>query len=89
MPPVSGTTHGPWNSFTTEKPIYVFQFGRWAEFSTVGFIKWSENRIGIETPKGVDNVYEWIDTGVTLGAGASHTVGDLYRLEGASPFVGP
>ncbi|HET6573359.1 MAG TPA: OmpA family protein [Fimbriiglobus sp.] len=88
-PKVSGTTHGPWNSFTTEKPIGVWQFGRWSRFTSAGALKWSLNWITIETPPGVDNVYERIDTGTTLGAGATTTIGDFIRIEGPSPFIGP
>jgi hypothetical protein len=89
LPKVSGTTHGPWNSFTTEKAISSAQFGRWARFTTIGVLSESLNWITIETPKGVDNVYERIDTGTTLGGGASSTVGDFIRLQGPSPFHGP
>jgi hypothetical protein len=88
-PKVSGTTHGPWNSFTTEKPISCAQFGRWARFTTIGVLSESLNWITLETPRGVDNVYERIDTGTTLGGGASSTIGDFIRLEGPSPFHGP
>lgn len=88
-PKVSATTHGPWNSFTTEKPIGVWQFGRWSRFTGAGAFKWSVNWIFIETPPGVDNVYERIDTGTTLGAGASTTVGDFIRVDGPLPFNGP
>ncbi|HJZ92230.1 MAG TPA: OmpA family protein [Gemmataceae bacterium] len=88
-PKVSATTHGPWNSFTTSKPIGVWQFGRWSRFTSAGTWNWSLNWITIETPRGVANVYERIDTGTTLGAGASTTVGDFIRIEGPSPFTGP
>jgi hypothetical protein len=88
-PSVSGTMHGPWNSFTTEKPIGVWQFGRWSRFTTASAFKWSYNWITIETPKGVDNIDSLsIETGTTLGIGASTTVGDFIRIEGPSPFNG-
>lgn len=89
-PKVSVTAHGPWNAFTTEKPIGVWQFGRWSRFTSAGAFKWSVNWITIETPKGVDNVSSLrIDTGTTLGGGATTTVGDFIRIEGPSAFSGP
>jgi hypothetical protein len=89
-PSGSATTHGPWNKFTTEKPIGCWQFGRWSRFTTAGVAKWSVNWITIETPKGVDNVESLrIDTGTTLGLGASTTVGDFIRVDGPSVFAGP
>jgi len=89
LPKVSATTHGPWNDFTTEKPMAVWQFGRWSRFTTAGVASWSVNWITIETPKGIDNVYERIDTGVPLGLGASTSVGDFIRVEGPDKFFGP
>jgi OmpA family len=88
LPKVSATTHGPWNDFATEKPMAVWQFGRWSRFTTAGVGSWSVNWITIETPKGIDNVYERIDTGTTLGAGATTTVGDFIALD-VGPFSGP
>ncbi len=88
-PKVSGTTHGPWNSFTTEKPIGVWQFGRWSNFATGGAFNRSVTRISIETPEGVDDVHEWIDTGTTLGAGLSISLGDFIRASDPLPFNGP
>ena len=67
----------------------VWQFGRWARFTTAGVADWTVNWITIETPKGIDNVYESIDTGTTYGAGGSSTIGDFIRLEGPDAFNGP
>ena len=89
LPSASVTSHGPWNAFTTEKRMGVWQFGRWARFTTAGALDWSANWITIETPKGIDNVHESIDTGTTFGAGASTTVGDFIRLEPWEKFSGP
>jgi hypothetical protein len=86
---VSGTTHGPWNAFTTEKPMAVWQFGRWARFTTAGGGSLSVNWLTVETPPGIDNVYLMIDTGTTLGVAASTSVGDLYRIEQPHRFYGP
>lgn len=88
-PSVSATLHGPWNTFTTEKPIGCWQFGRWARFTTASVIKWSVNWLTLETPRGVDNVNFRIDTGTTLGAGASTTVGDFIRVTKPESFSGP
>jgi hypothetical protein len=89
-PSGSGTTHGPWNAFTTEKPIGCWQFGRWSRFTTAGVAKWSLNWITMETPRGVDNVSSLrINTGTTLGLGASTTIGDFIRVIGPEPFSGP
>lgn len=89
LPPVGVTTHGPWNSFETERPIGVWEFGRWARFTTAGIWKYSYNIIHIETPPGVDNVYEKINTGTTYGGGVSSTVGDFIRVGNPERFYGP
>jgi len=89
LPKVSATTHGPWNDFTTDKAMGVWQFGRWSRFTSAGALDWSVNWITIETPPGVSNVYERINTGTTLGAGATTTIGDFIRIEGPTRFNGP
>lgn len=88
-PSVSVTTHGPWNDFTTEKPMAVWQFGKWSRFTTAGVASHSVNWITIETPKGINNVYEKISTGITIGVGASSSIGDFIRVEGPNRFSGP
>jgi len=89
-PPAAATTHGPWNDFTTEKPISCWQFGQWARFTTIGAFSKSLNWISMETPKGVDNVDSLsINTGMTLGAGTSTTVGDLIRIDKPVRYDGP
>jgi hypothetical protein len=90
LPSVSGTTHGPWNAFTTSAPISSAQFGGAARFTTAGVGSKSVNWINLMgTPPGVDDVYMMIDTGTTIGAGASSTIGDFILLEGPGPFSGP
>jgi hypothetical protein len=90
LPQASFTTHGPWNDFTTEKPISCWQFGRWARFTTAGAGSKSVNWITMETPKGVDNVESLaIDTGTTYGAGMSSSIGDLIRVGQPERFHGP
>jgi len=90
LPNVSATTHGPWNPFTTEKPMSCWQFGRWARFTTIGAGSKSLNWITMETPRGIDNVSSLrINTGTTLGAGMSTTIGDIIRVEQPMRFSGP
>jgi hypothetical protein len=89
-PKVSVTTHGPWTSFTTEKPMSCWQFGRWARFTTAGAASHSVSWITMETPRGIDNVDSLsIDTGTTLGAGMSSTIGDIIRADQPYKFSGP
>jgi hypothetical protein len=89
-PKVSATTHGPWTAFTTEKPMSCWQFGRWARFTSAGAFSSSVNWITLETPKGIDNVSSLaIDTGTTLGAGMSSTVGDFIRVDQPHRYFGP
>jgi len=89
-PKASATTHGPWNDFTTEKPISCWQFGRWSRFTTAGVASESLNWITIETPPGVDNVDSLrIKTGTTLGVGASSTVGDFILVDKPRLYHGP
>ncbi len=90
--PVSGTTHGPWNFFTTEKPISCSQFGPEARYTTIGAASKSETWMHIETPPGVNDVYLNLDTGFTVGAGAATYPAFLSAfkpLERPQPFNGP
>jgi hypothetical protein len=98
MPPLSTTTNGPWNDFTTDKPISVNQFGRSSRFFTASLPipdpfnplsgqLFSKSHITIGTPVG--NVSEWIDTGTTIGLGLSGTLGAFVRIEGPIRFRGP
>jgi OmpA family len=91
-PKVSATTHGPWNPFTTDKPISCWQFGRWARFTTAGVWSKSVNWITLETPRGVSDIKSLpINTGTTLGAGASTAPlgGDFILLDQPRRFAGP
>jgi len=79
---VSATHVGPWNNFSTSKPIHVSQFAGFTRFTTLGALKWTKNILHMSgTPKGVDSVYMEISTGLTLGAGGSSTVGDLMLID--------
>jgi hypothetical protein len=99
LPPISMTTHGPWNYFTTEKEISITQFGRGASFGSLSVPMpdprnpgslISLNRLGIDTPPGVKNVHMWIDTGTTIGLGLSRSIGaEFFRTDGPRPFKGP
>lgn len=88
----SGTTHGDWNSFTTEKPISCAQFGRTMRFTTIGIGALSKNWIRLETPRGVNDVYMTIHTGTTIGGGAAtypaHSSAFI-PLERPKVFYGP
>jgi hypothetical protein len=83
--------HGPWNTFTTEKAMGCWQFGRGARLTTVGAGSKSKTYIHIDTPQGISNVYTEIDTGVTTkgAAGSFGVLGDFILMEGPKPFTGP
>lgn len=90
LPNTSATTHGPWTSFTTEKPMSCWQFGRWARFTTAGALNKSINYITMETPRGINNVESLpISTGTTLGAAMSSSIGDIIRADQPYKFSGP
>jgi len=89
---VGGTTRGPWNDFTTEKPISCSQFGRTARFTTIGGANWSKNWFYMETPPGVSDVQLSLDTGFTAGGGLATYPAHLSAfvpLERPHPFHGP
>jgi hypothetical protein len=83
--------HGPWSSFTTEKPIGCWQFGRDARLTTMGAWKTAPSYIHIETPKGVKDVYEKIVLGIEVkGAEGSFTLaGDFDIMKALEAFGGP
>ena len=90
LPWHSASMHGPWNPFSTSAEISSSQFAGAARFTTAGVWTQSVNWINLlGTPPGVDSVYMMIDTGETIGLGASSTVGDFILLEGPDPFSGP
>ena len=83
--------HGPWNDFTTEKPIGCWQFGRGARMTTAGVGGHSKTYLHIDTPDGVNNVVTTIDTGITI-KGASGSIGlpgDFILMEAPALFGGP
>jgi hypothetical protein len=89
---ISGTTHGDWTSFTTEKPISCSQFGNTMRFTTIGIGSKSVNWALIETPPGVSDVYINVSTGTTPGGGAATYPAHLSTfvpLESPHPFNGP
>jgi len=86
---LSTTLVGPWNDFRSSRPIHVSQFAGFARFTTLGALQWSKNFLHlVGTPKGVDSVYLEISTGITVGAGGSSTVGDLFLID-VLPASGP
>lgn len=89
LPPVSTTLRGPWNAFMTDAPMTCWQFGNWARFTTIGVGSKSINYITMETPKGVSNVSALrINTGITVGAGAGSSIGDIRRIGNPERFYG-
>ena len=83
--------HGPWNDFSTEKPIGCWQFGRGARMTTAGVGGHSKTYLHIDTPAGVNNVVTTIDTGITI-KGASGSIGlpgDFILMEAPALFGGP
>lgn len=91
--PLSVTMRGPWNEFTTTGPISVNQFGGAARFTTAGGGNWTSNHLNMMgLPPGLATVPRSmpINTGFTVGIGASTTVGDLIIFNGTPwPFTGP
>lgn len=97
LPGLSGTTRGKWNPFTTSAPISSAQFagpGPFgnpiinASFTTAGAGTRTVNFLNLwGTPDGVESVFLKINTGTTIGAGASGTVGVFLLMEGPGPFT--
>ena len=78
--PVSATMKGPWNDFITNSAIRVSQFAGAARFTTAGAGPWTSNHLNMMgLPKGVSTVPAVlkINTGFTIGAGASTSVGTM------------
>jgi hypothetical protein len=77
---VSGTMKGPWNDFVTNSAIRVSQFGGATRFTTGGVAWWTSNHLNMMgLPRGVSTVPPVleINTGFTIGIGASTSVGDM------------
>ena len=77
---LSATMKGPWNNFTTNLAIRVSQFEGAARFTTGGVGSWTSNHLNMMgLPKGVSTVPAVLDiqTGFTVGIGASTSVGKL------------
>jgi hypothetical protein len=75
---VSATMKGDWNPFTTNSAIRVSQFAGAARFTTAGAGPWTSNHLNMMgLPKGVSTVPPVlnIQTGFTMGIGASTSVG--------------
>jgi hypothetical protein len=87
-PPIAATMIGDWNDVTTDNPMSCAQFGPKARFTTVGVYKWTLNWIYLETPPGVKDITQSIDTGTTYGIGGSSTLGDFIKAAGPYPYSG-
>jgi hypothetical protein len=77
---LAATMKGPWNNFKTSSAIRVSQFAGATRFTTGGVGPWTSNHINMMgLPKGVSTVPTVLDinTGFTIGIGASTSVGDL------------
>lgn len=77
---LSATMKGPWNDFTTNLAIRVSQFEGAARFTTGGGGPWTSNHLNMMgLPKGVSTIPAVLDiqTGFTIGIGASTSVGKL------------
>jgi hypothetical protein len=92
-PSLSATLAGPWNEFRTTAPLQVNQFGGAARFTTAGLAWWTSNYLNMMgLPSGVATEPRSlaINTGFTIGLGASTTVGDLKIFDPTPwPFSGP
>lgn len=77
---LSATMKGPWNDFVTNLAIRISQFEGPARFTTGGVGPWTSNHLNMMgLPKGVSTVPAVlnIQTGFTIGIGASTSVGKL------------
>lgn len=90
---LGATLAGPWNEFTTNKPLQVVQFGRPARSTTGGALNWTINFLNMMgLPTGVATIPPsmQINTGQTLGLGGSTTVGIMKPVDTKPwPFSGP
>jgi hypothetical protein len=84
--PVSGNGLGPWNDFSTSRPIMETEFEGFTRFTQTGVADLGASVLHlVGTPEGVSSVYiEDFDSGVTFGAGASFTAGYLRLLDWSS-----
>jgi hypothetical protein len=91
LPPFSASLHGPWNAFTTSVPLSCDDFDGMARFTTAGIANKSVNWIHLLGPtiRGAEPVYMMINTGTTIGAGISTTLGAMKWLGGPNPYFGP
>lgn len=90
-PPLSATLEGPWNDFVTTGSLSTNEFGGAARFTTAGTMWWTRNFVNFmglpRTIKTNPNPLK-IDTGFTVGAGGSTSVGVMV-LGPTFPFKGP
>jgi hypothetical protein len=77
---LSATMKGPWNDFRTTSDVRVSQFEGAARFTTGGVGPWTSNHLNMMgLPKDVSTVPAVLDiqTGLTIGIGASTSVGKM------------
>ena len=88
---MSATLSGPFNDFQTTKALAVTDFGGAARFTTAGTGPYTINFLNIMgLPPGTATIPNplKLDTGFTVGFGASTSVGRL--IPGfTGPFTGP
>ena len=90
-PPISATLQGPWNDFVTTAAMGSDEFAGAARFTTVGTMWWTFNTVNfMGLPRGIKTDPNPLDinTGFTVGAGASSSVGAMVRGP-TYPFSGP
>jgi hypothetical protein len=89
--PLSTTLSGPWNRFATTGPLAVDQFAGPARFTTAGAGPYTWNYLNMMgLPPGVATLPNPLplETGFTVGLGASSTAGVMSRGF-CGPFAGP
>jgi hypothetical protein len=90
LPPLSVTTKGPWNPFSTKESVNVGIFVGPARFTTIGSTNKSKNFLHIPFVGGTDwGVYIEIKTGYTFWVSLSTSAGFLMmKPEEVMPFQG-
>jgi hypothetical protein len=89
--PISVTLRGPWNSFATTGALGITEFAGAARFTTGGAASFSINflnMMGLPRSIATNPNPLRIETGFTVGVGASTSIGTLI-LQFTGPFSGP
>lgn len=89
LPPLAATTAGPFRTFTTPSAVPVGIFAGPARWTAAGVGPLSVNILHIPFIAGTTfGVQMFVDTGFTVGIGASSTVGFVAPSSNAGPFTG-